>query len=356
MSEKEPEPHTPDDADVVLSANVVNASDRTPVPGATQADLDDAACTLAFARAQQLMPRALRGAESDRTRLERLNFLDAQGRVTKAGLLAAGVYPQQFFPKLCVDVAVHPGTAKGTGGARRFLDRRVCEGTVGEMIDEAVAAVARNLRRASFVRGVGRTDELEIPEEVLREAVANAVMHREYNERFDGEAVAVDVFDDRVEVTNPGGLWGGKSRQSLADGRSCCRNATLMRLVSIVPLPDGAGSPAEGNGTGIPLMLSAMEERGLRPPAFRPSIDHFKVVLYRPQEGSAPRAARAGEETVRDLLERYGELSVRELERGSGLSVNQVRSRVRALQDAGVVVATAPATSRNRKYRLVTGD
>jgi ATP-dependent DNA helicase RecG len=105
-------------------------------------------------------------------------------------------------------------------------------------------------------------------------------------------------------------------------------------------------------------MLSAMEERGLRPPAFRPSIDHFKVILYRPQEGSEPRAprARAGEETVRDLLERYGELSVRELERGSGLSVNQVRSRVRALQDAGVVVATAPATSRNRKYRLVTGD
>lgn len=115
------------------------------------------------------------------------------------------------------------------------------------MIGDAVGAVAKNLRRRSVVDGVGRTDELEIPEVVLRETVANALLHRSYNERFDGEAVAVDIFEDRVEVINPGGLW-GKSKDDLADGRSCCRNATLMRLLSLAPLPDGSGSPAEGSG------------------------------------------------------------------------------------------------------------
>lgn len=62
----------------------------------------------------------------------------------------------------------------------------------------------------------------------LREAIANALIHRDYDSRFEGEAISIDIYEDRVEVVNPGGLWGGKSRANLADGRSCCRNATLM--------------------------------------------------------------------------------------------------------------------------------
>ena len=112
-------------------------------------------------------------------------------------------------------------------GSLRFMDRTICEGTLGEMISDAVAAVAKNLRRTSTVQGVSRVDSLEIPEEVLREAIANAVIHREYGDRFCGQSIAVDVFDDRVEVTNPGGLYGGKTRENLFDGSSRCRNATL---------------------------------------------------------------------------------------------------------------------------------
>lgn len=134
------------------------------------------------------------------------------------------------------------------------------------MISDTVAAVAKNLRRTSTVQGISRIDSLEIPEEVLREAVANAVVHREYGDRFCGQSIAVDVFDDRIEVTNPGGLYGGKTRESLFDGSSRCRNATLVKLMSIVPLPDGAGSPAEGNGSGIPMMIDAMRAHGLPSP------------------------------------------------------------------------------------------
>ncbi|MFR5416201.1 MAG: ATP-binding protein [Collinsella sp.] len=63
-------------------------------------------------------------------------------------------------------------------------------------------------------------------------------------------------------MTNPGGLYGGKTRENLFDGSSRCRNATLVKLMSIVPLPDGAGSPAEGNGSGIPMMIDAMRAHG----------------------------------------------------------------------------------------------
>lgn len=350
-----------DDKDVRLSANelyaiqsatVVDRSDRELVDGATVSDLNEAVYGAAFSRALLMTPRSLRGAGDTSERLKRLNFTDSHGRVIRAGLLVAGVYPQQFFPKLHVDVAVHPGVAKGASGALRFRDRSICEGTLGEMIEDAVAAVAKNLRRRSVVRGLGRTDELEIPEVVLREAVTNALLHRSYNERFDGEAVAIDVFDDRTEITNPGGLW-GKSRADLADGRSCCRNATIMRLMSLVPLPSGAGSPAEGNGSGIPLMMAEMEARGLEPPEFYPAMDHFKVVLRRPREDEGRGAAVArGEAAVEAALREGGQMSIRELSERSGMSVSQARRRVNDLIARGVVEATAPATSKNRRYRL----
>lgn len=327
-------------------------SDRSLVDDATVSDLDESVYGAAFARALLVTPRSLRSAADASERLKRLNFTDSQGRVIRAGLLVAGVYPQQFFPKLHVDVAVHPGVAKGASGALRFRDRSICEGTLGEMIEDAVAAVAKNLKRRSVVRGLGRSDELEIPEVVLREAVTNALLHRSYNERFDGEAVAVDIFDDRVEITNPGGLW-GKSRADLADGRSCCRNATIMRLMSLVPLPSGAGSPAEGNGSGIPLMMAEMAACGLEPPEFYPAMDHFKVILRRPLEDGGRGAETAqGAASVEVALQEGGQMSIRELSEKSGMSISQVRRRVNDLIARGVVKATAPATSRNRKYRL----
>lgn len=264
-----------DDKDVPLSSTEVLAlpsyertspSDRDAVPGTSVGDLDESLVDRTIERAYSLTPRAMRGAADKKTKMERLNFLDFQGNVTKAGLLAAGVYPQQFYPKLFIDVAVHAGTQKGMAGSLRFMDRTICEGTLGEMISDAVAAVAKNLRRTSTVQGVSRVDSLEIPEEVLREAIANAVIHREYGDRFCGQSIAVDVFDDRVEVTNPGGLYGGKTRENLFDGSSRCRNATLVKLMSIVPLPDGAGSPAEGNGSGIPMMIDAMRAWSGRAP------------------------------------------------------------------------------------------
>lgn len=259
-----------------------------------------------------------------------------------------GTYPQQSYPKLFIDVAVHAGTQKGMAGSLRFMDRTICEGTLGEMISDAVAAVAKNLRRTSTVQGVSRVDSLEIPEEVLREAIANAVIHREYGDRFCGQSIAVDVFDDRVEVTNPGGLYGGKTRENLFDGSSRCRNATLVKLMSIVPLPDGAGSPAEGNGSGIPMMIDAMRAHGLTEPLFCPGFDRFKVVLYR----SKIEPVDHGGGLIVTALKHYGELGTRELAERTGLTISQVRSRVNALIAQGELEPTAPATSRNRKYRL----
>jgi len=351
-----------DDADILLSANEIfslfNAcvntdADRVPVPRASLADLDEKHYKQAFAKAEQITPRALYGAKDVVTKLQRLNYIDGEQNVTKAGLLSAGYYPQQFYPKLHIDVAVHAGVEKATDGITRFLDRTICEGTIGEMLEGAIAAISKNLRRVSIVRGAGRVDELEVPELVLREAIANALIHRDYDSRFDGEAISVDIYDDRIEIVNPGGLWGGKSRSNLADGRSCCRNATLMRLTSISSLPSSAGSPAEGNGTGILLMINEMLSRQLPKPEFHPAIDHFRIVLYRPNAGAGKRSKRdVGQATIVSLLLEHGEMSIHDLTEQSNLTTNQIRNRTRELLEDGVIEATAPSTSRHRKYRI----
>ena len=351
-----------DDKDIPLSSNElfsistatrVDNFDRAAVEGASEADFNKTLIARTFDRAYDLAPRSMKGTDNDWERLERLNFTDEKGRVTKAGLLAAGNYPQQFFPRLVVDVAVHPGLEKGTPGAPRFTDRTVCEGTIGEMVADAVAAVAKNLRRRSIVVGAGRIDELEIPEEVIREAVANALIHRDYSPRYDGQAVSVDIFDDRLEILNPGGLYGTKTRENLADGASCCRNATLMKLMSLVPMPAGAGSPAEGNGSGVPMMIRECEQRGIRAPEFRPALDSFKVVLARPTyEGTDSLLSTYDGKSLVSVFKPGEELSAKEIQERCGLNIGQVRYRVRAMVESGELVATAAVTSRDRKYRL----
>ncbi|WP_165171262.1 ATP-binding protein [Adlercreutzia sp. ZJ242] len=371
-----------DDKDIRLSPTEIysltnflkpSRADRQPVEAATGDDLSSRLVNDLLDREKD--SRALRGAKTRDAKMARLGITSEKGDVCLAGLLVCGSYPQQFFPKLVVDVAVHPGAQKSDPAApARFLDRVICEGPVGEVVEDAYRAIAKNLRTRSVVRGVGRVDELEIPEEVLREALVNAVVHREYGEYFIGQAVSVDIYPDRVEVTNPGGLWGGKTLENIGDGISACRNAALMKLMSLMPLPGGSGVSAEGNGSGIPLMKSAMASRALAEPRFVAGFDSFKVVLARGDAGIAeggqgpseiayyvashepvrqPRWSRAEwRQRILAALDSDEPRGIREIAEALGRQPENTRGYVKALVEEGVVMATAPQTSKNRKYLL----
>lgn len=279
-----------DDKDIKLSPvelyemqNILKPSsdDRDVVPEATIDDLDVNIIDQIIATARLSNSKATRG-HGDRTAImRRLNITDANGGIRMAGLLVAGDYPQMFFPKLVVDVASYPDSAKSAPGKPRFLDRKTCEGSLAEVMSDAIAAIERNLKTYSIVDGAGRHDEQEIPREVLREAIANALVHREYNSVFTGQAISVEIYPDRVVIKSPGGLWGGKTLENLANGESACRNATLMSLMRFAALPGETGSPAEGNGTGIDLMLREMAAKSLPAPKFNAEIDSFSVTLGR---------------------------------------------------------------------------
>lgn len=345
-----------DDKDILLSPtelfemqNVYEPSeaDRTPITDADRGDLDDA--TVAAIIDAHRDTKALRGAHSEMQQLERLNILDKKGHVRLAGVLIAGAYPQQFFPRLYVDVAVHPGINKSQDGEVRFLDRVQCDGRLQEMVDDAVKAVLRNLRTYSLIEGTGRRDVPEIPTTVLREAIANAVVHREYDALFRNDPVNIDIYSNRVEISSPGGLWGGKTLQNLANGVSRCRNATLMQLLQKTPLirGDNDGSAVEGQGSGIQFMINRMKELSLAQPDFQPTFDRFRVILYR---GGAELAMNqqwvrshvghdlpGRESSVLHTVRAFGRASVHDIRDRLGYDSDDIRAMLAALVEAGLI-------------------
>jgi len=359
-----------DDKDLRLSPtelyemqNILKPSidDREVVPGATPDDLNDDVVDQIIAMARMLNSKAVRGTSDRASIMRRLNITDGGDGVLMAGLLVAGDYPQMFFPKLVVDVATYPDTAKSAPGKPRFIDRRICEGSLSEVMADAMAAIERNLRTYSIVDGVGRHDEQEIPRDVLREAVANALVHREYNAAFTGQAVSVEIYPDRVVIKSPGGLWGGKTIDNLADGDSICRNATLMKLMRFVSLPGEVGSPAEGNGTGIELMLREMASKSLPAPEFEAGIDSFSVTLGRHGTEIAefqswlahigcaelPQIERAILLTVK----RSGPKTVRELHEQLSCDSDDVRAALVNLVQRGLL-----CLDKDGSYALFKGD
>lgn len=347
-----------DDKDIRLSAPEIfemqvaltsQDTDRRPVAEADISDLDDQLVGVLLARRKG--SRALRGAGDREEQLTRLNVLTKDEQVRLAGLLVVGRYPQQFLPRLLIDVTVHPANEKSAPGeAVRFIDRVPCDGPLAEAIDQAVSATARNLRTYSTVEGTVRVDRLEIPREVLREAIANAAVHREYHEMFQGQPITVDVYPNRVVITNPGGLWGGKTLENLDDGISRCRNQTLMQLLQSVPLADTTGVTVEGQGGGVKMMVHEMEAHALDRPRFRVTPDQVSVELRR--HGAEIPSLRAwladlSEEPLSDhddaaliIARREGKVSVTALRDLLRMDSDEVRELLRDLANRGLLRQT----------------
>jgi ATP-dependent DNA helicase RecG len=327
--------------------------DAEPVLGTSIDDLDQ---ELVAEVRKHLKAEGSRAMAAGNSRwLRYLNITTDSGELTLAGLLTLGAYPQQYFPRLLIDVAVHPGTAKGTNTTERFLDRRLCDGNLQAMMQDSLLAIKKNLRLRRVVTGARGTDILEIPEDALREALANAVMHRDYSQLALGSTVNVDIFRDRVEITSPGGFPGAKSPdpESLVDGIPAARNRLLTRLLAEVPWPDEAGGVlAESNGSGIPRMFASMQDAGLLVPEYDVDIARVKVTLrrfglmepntrdwlatvlgdnYEPAEGLAVILAR-------DL----GTVSIADLRTQTGKDSDELRDLLSGLSQRGVLLEASP--------------
>jgi ATP-dependent DNA helicase RecG len=163
---------------------------------------------------------------------------------TLAGVLVFGKYPQAFEPQLVITFLQYYGTteAEMTPRGERFLDNRKFEGSIPEMLEQAVNHVLASIR-------LYRRDIPEYPEAALRESIVNAVAHRDYSHYVRGSYIQIRLFADRLEIQSPGGLYGSVTEETLEEEQST-RNRVLMRLLEDLHL-------VENRGSGIRAMISS---------------------------------------------------------------------------------------------------
>jgi ATP-dependent DNA helicase RecG len=199
-------------------------------------------------------------------------------RLSLAGLLALGEYPQEFYPQLMVTFVHYPTVTGGEIAGARFLDNVALEGSIPAMVRDCLAAVRRNMARRSTVSGAGRQDDWEYPETALREALVNALVHRDLSSAARGTQVQVEMYPDRLVVRSPGGLFGPVSLEDLGEeGVSSSRNSVLLKLLEDVVIPGDTRTVCENRGSGIRAMITALRSAGMTAPQFTDRISHFAV-------------------------------------------------------------------------------
>ena len=215
---------------------------------------------------------------------EMLN-ITRNGAVTLAAVMNFCIYPQGYFPQLGITAIVVPGTQIGdtdvNTDSARFLNNKRIEGTIDAMVDEAVAFCQRNMKVRTIISpdDGGRTDRPEYPIEAIREAILNALIHRDYSIFTEGTPVQINFFTDRLEIHSPGTLYGRMTVEQLGVARPDLRNPALAVMTEAL-------TKAENRYSGIPTIRRAMRAHGLPEPGFENRRNEFVVTLY---NGSTPQ-------------------------------------------------------------------
>ena len=203
-------------------------------------------------------------------------------RPTLAGMMVFGEYPQGYLPQLFIACVVVPGRKLGDVGelGQRFDDNERVEGTIEEMLDKSLAFVRRNIGTMVIIDNDGkRTDVPHYPMKALREAIANALIHRDYSCKTEGAYIYLRIFDDRIEILNPGDLYGNNRIENLGtDNMLEVRNNTIIRLL------EEATDIVENRHTGIATMRDEMKKMNLPEPEFETLRGTFKVTFRKEEQ------------------------------------------------------------------------
>jgi tetratricopeptide (TPR) repeat protein len=215
----------------------------------------------------------------------RFKFLESNGNICNGGFLCFGNAPCELIPGATTKCFHWAGV---TGDAGTIDDDEFRTGLL-EQFEGAMGFLKKTLRLGRTITDEGRTDELEIPIKVLEELVANALVHRDY-ENSNG-SVQVSVYDDRVEIASPGLLPPPLEITKLPEiAVSVPRNPQIARIFYLSGVVERAAK-------GIKRVHASLEAKGLPPPNFRESDDQcFVVILTRPVPRSAPLYPNAAHE------------------------------------------------------------
>ena len=201
--------------------------------------------------------------------------ITSDGVPTLAGLMVFSKYPQGYFPQLCITAVSLPGTEMGIVGDddERFIDNKRITGAIPDMLEDAVDFVRKNSRIKTIIDDDGRrADKPEYPVKAVREAILNALVHRDYSIHTENVPVRIEMYRDRMEIINSGGLYGKISIDALGKVRPETRNAALANMLEVLNI-------TENRYSGIPTMRNEFAKAGLPAPIFSAVHGEFKVIM-----------------------------------------------------------------------------
>ena len=303
--------------------------DEQPMPELDSEAIDFRAASESFVGRRGLVRRDL----------ETLRLVtDHQGRKvpTVGGVILFGSDRERYFP----DAWIQAGRFAGADRSR-IVDRTEIRGYPVVAIEEAIGFIERHTLKGAEIGRVHRTERWNLPRVAVREAVINAVAHADYALR--GAPIRVAVYDDRLEIENPGMLPFGLTVDDLERGVSKLRNRVIGRVFHELGL-------VEQWGSGVQRMIAACTDAGLPPPRFEELANRFRVTIYSEQTG--PPALDATDEALLARLADGEGLSTSELAAAIGLSTRATRTRLARLVEARKLaeVGTSPHDPKRRYY------
>ena len=231
---------------------------------------------------------------------------------------------------------------KGTEGVV-FIDKREFDGPLYEQIEEAYEFVLKHINLGAKINGLVRTDAYELPPEAIREAIVNAITHRNF---LDRACVQVAVYDNRVEITSPGMLYGGLTIEQIKEGGSKIRNRCIAEVFSRMQI-------IESWGTGIKRMFSSCKEYGIREPELLEIGDSFRVNLYRPSykenylsspksslkssPKSSPKPVNQTQQKILDMISENGEITQTAMAENLSITPRAVKKSIKELIENGLL-------------------
>ena len=274
---------------------------------------------------------------------ETLNLVvRCQGRLvpTVGGVLLFGSARERFFPDAWIQCGRFGGNDKA-----RILDQVEIRNHLPLALNDAFEFVKKHASRAAEFGNLRRKDVWNVPLEAVREALTNAVVHTDYSQT--GAPIRVAIFDDRIEIENPGLLAGGLTIGDVREGVSKLRNRVIGRTFKELNL-------IEQWGSGFQRMTASCREMNLPEPALEELAFRFRVTFSLHRVAAQPK----GDDTDRKIMELIraseagGGASTQYLSQELEISTRAMRDRLARMTKAGSIVAVAKSAYDPKKRYL----